>query len=243
MQIFLMLILSFCLISKVNASSISWESLVKDLGLYLEENYDASVTKTNSSFKAVISDLELLKEELDISGNITLSNYIFELSYKNDVISLASKDKSKLNSNDRVINAYLDTDMLLYLIELINEKCDGSDFDISSSLEENTLSNYGIELVFEDISTEQIDAFDISKFSINLNTFENKIKSLKNNKKENPEVDGSVPEVDGDPVSGDENEANPSTGDSIIYIIFAFLILCVGLIVYKFRSINNYNSL
>ena len=153
----------------------------------------------------------------------------------------------------------MDSELLLYgVIEIINSYYEDSEFDFEESLENNTLSRYGIEFQYKEL--EELETIDITKFTINLNTFEAAVtgkvsvqpdtppekEEVKPDEK--PEVDGTIPDTDktttgSDPITEDENATNPGTGDSTIYIVLAFLVLCIGLIIYKFKSLDNYNSL
>ena len=243
-NLFFIFAIGFLLILKVNALSVSLPELTESLGEYCAAEYDANVTKNNTNFKAIIDDFEY-------DDGTTLNTYTFELNYQNNIISLVSSDNSKLNNKEKFIKGYLDLDLLNTLFSIIDEKYEDSDFDLETSIEENTLSKYGIELVFENLSTEDDNSLGISKFTVNLNTFESAIKtdiSTENKKEETPEVDGDIPQteeptVEKDPIAEDENATNPDTGDSTIYIIISFLVICVGLIIYKFKSLDNYNRL
>ena len=149
----------------------------------------------------------------------------------------------------------MDSELLLYgVIEIINSYYENSEFDFEESLENNTLSRYGIEFQYKEL--EELETIDITKFTINLNTFEAAVTGkvsvqpdTPSEKEEvKPEVDGTISDTDKtttgrDPITEDENATNPGTGDSTIYIVLAFLVLCIGLIIYKFKSLDNYNSL
>lgn len=229
-NILFIFVLGFIFVQKVNALTMSWNDVTSVLEVYFKEDYEAKVTKNNEGFKAVIDAYEF-------DEDMSVKNYIFELKHQNSVISLVNMDKSKLSEDEKYVSAFLDTYALFTLFEVINEKYE---VDITE-MDDSNYSKYGITLDYNVLDNEE-PILDVSKFSINLNTFESAVAT--SGPTDAPAVgdDPVVGDTD-DPISSDENVEPPPTGDSTIYIIISFLVLCVGLIIYKFKSLDNYNSL
>lgn len=226
-NILFIFVLGFIFVQKVNALTMSWDDVTSVLEVYFKEDYEAKVTKNNEGFKAVIDAYEY-------DEDMSVKNYIFELKHQNSVISLVNMDKSKLSDDEKYVSAFLDTYALFTLFEVINEKYE---VDITE-MDDSNYSKYGITLDYNVLDNEE-PILDVSKFSINLNTFESAVAT--SGPTDAPIVGDDVD--DDDPISSDENVEPPPTGDSTIYIIISFLVLCIGLIIYKFKSLDNYNSL
>ena len=161
-KITVLFVILFGYTPNVFASTVTWKQITDKWKALPEDELVADVTSTDTNLK--IKDRD--------------SNYEVNFSYNNGVITMVRQEETPLSLNEKLVREYGNAAMIAYMVDIIAELYE---VDLSK-LEESNLENYGIVIVTEEVEEENDDfSFSgefIKSFSINLDTFEEKTKSL-----------------------------------------------------------------
>ena len=184
---YLFLILAmFIFYGEVNAATITWQQITDEMKNMLKDEEDYTVTSDDKSLKIDYKQAndEENTEEDETEENETEEDYSFtealiQFNYDNDVISLVIDDKTNYNDRELALNALFDD---IICKSLIGNIAILYDVDPDEIFKEEDLSKYGIIIESNEVKYEvegvSISAEDITKFTIDLNKFEESTKPL-----------------------------------------------------------------
>lgn len=152
--------LFFCYLSKVFASTISWQQITNKWRQWVTDD-EIRVTVTSDDNHLNI------KDENDVD--------LIAFNYNNDIVTLVQKDTTSFSEDDKSTYEFTKYIIVVMMIEWVAEL-----YNVNlDDLDENQLTKYGINITTIKNTDDDGNEQDIiTNFSIDLNQFESSTKSL-----------------------------------------------------------------